>query len=392
MIKAKVILFTSKKMKDGTHPLMLRLTKGTARKYLAIGYNLNESEWNSNSGKVVGRSPKSKELQHIIERIELNALQKIQMLEVGLDEAAQLLGATTESKYVLDYWQGVVSKLSETGKKGNAQAYRNTLGAFKKFRKDKDIEFASLNYKTVKTFEEFLQTNGLQTNGISFHMRTLRALYNRAIKDGLTNKENYPFEKYKIKKEKTQHRALTKEDIKTIRDCELETDGQRFARDIFMFSFYMRGMSFVDIAFIKVENIHQNRLQYRRAKTGQIFSIKLTDEANEIIARYTDFSNPQNYVFPIVQNEITKYDDYSREMRRTNRRLKKIGKSLNLTLPLTTYVARHSWATIAKRGGTSVAVISEGMGHATEHITQVYLDSFENSVLDDANELITKLD
>jgi len=159
-------------------------------------------------------------------------------------------------------------------------------------------------------------------------------------------------------------------------------------KDLFMFSFYNRGMNFVDIAFLKVKNIESGRLNYTRQKTGQQFSIKITDKSKEIIDRYNDLKNPESYIFPIIYRKGKEYLDYRNAMRLMNKKLKKISNLLKLDVPLTTYVSRHSWATIAKRSGISTAVISEGLGHESEETTQVYLDSFENDVLDDANELV----
>ena len=162
----------------------------------------------------------------------------------------------------------------------------------------------------------------------------------------------------------------------------------QFWKDLFMFSFYNRGMNFVDMAFLKVKNIENARLNYTRQKTGQQFSIKITEKARVIIDRYNDLKDPESYVFPIIYRKGKEYMDYRNAMRLMNKKLKKISNLLKLDVPLTTYVSRHSWATIAKRSGIATAVISEGLGHESEETTQVYLDSFENNVLDDANDLI----
>ena len=159
-------------------------------------------------------------------------------------------------------------------------------------------------------------------------------------------------------------------------------------KDLFMFSFYNRGMNFVDMAFLKVKNIESGRINYTRQKTGQHFSIKVTDKSKSIIDKYNDLKEPESYIFPIIYRKGNEYLDYRNAMRLMNKKLKKISELLNLDVPLTTYVSRHSWATIAKKSGVATAVISEGLGHTTEEITQVYLDSVENDVLDDANDLI----
>jgi len=260
-----------------------------------------------------------------------------------------------------------------------------------KLRKQKDISFKKLNYKTLIEFESFLLKRGLKTNGISFHLRTLRAIYNRAINSNVASINDYPFKKYKIKNEKTIHRAISKEELKRIKNHKSDDKSVDFAKDCFMFSFYTRGMSFIDLANLKHENIHENTLQYRRSKTGQPFTIKLTDNALAIIEKYTNLNPNNSYVFPIIKHENRKYTEYRNALTLVNKKLKIIGKSINCSIPLTTYVARHSWATIAKHDGVSTSIISEGLGHATEHTTQIYLDSFGNDVIDKANDIITDL-
>ena len=149
-------------------------------------------------------------------------------------------------------------------------------------------------------------------------------------------------------------------------------------------------MSFVDIAYLKVKDVRKGRLNYSRQKTSQKYSMAILEPAMEIIKRYSDLKDPEAFLFPLLDPKHEKIHELYRScMRNQNRRLKEIGKKLELSLPLTSYVARHSWATIAKRSGVPTAVISEGLGHTTENTTQVYLDSFENEVLDAANRLIT---
>lgn len=397
MASIKIVLFTHKKLKDNSHPIVIQIIKDRKRKLISTGFSAKISEWNEKTNSPNRKHPNQAQLKLFLKQKLVNAETCLMDLSAtekafSLEELVEKIKGEKKTGNVLEFWNKVIEELDKTGKKGNSSAYKNTFGVFKKFRKNKDLEFSELNYKMVVKFEEYLLKNGLQTNGISFHMRTLRALYNRAVKDELVSKENYPFAKYKIKKEKTQHRALTKEEVKKIRDIKLENKALQVARDYFMFSFFTRGMSFIDMAYLKKENIHKDRIQYRRAKTGQLFTLKLTDEAKEIIDRYIDNSGKTEYIFPIVQHEENKFKEYRNSMRLTNKKLSKVGELVECSIPLTTYVARHSWATIAKRGGISTSVISEGLGHATEHITQVYLDSFENSVLDEANELITSLD
>jgi integrase len=299
------------------------------------------------------------------------------------------------------YVDQIVASLEKSNKKGNANAYRYCLNSVKDFRKKKDFRLDELDYNFIRKYQQYLEGKDIivnkgkeneyrkkhSVNGISYYLRTLRAICNLAIKDGLIESSEYPFKNITIKSQKTRKRAVNKDIIKMVEDLEVPENLQLW-KDIFMFSFYNRGMNFVDVAFLKVKNIENGRLNYTRQKTGQQFSIKVTDKAMAIILGYNDLKNPESYIFPIIYRKGKEYLDYKNAMRLMNKKLKKISNLLKLDVPLTTYVSRHSWATIAKRSGIATAVISEGLGHESEETTQVYLDSFENDVLDDANELI----
>jgi len=224
-------------------------------------------------------------------------------------------------------------------------------------------------------------------------LRTLREIINRAIKEGLSEETAYPFKNIPIKSEQTRKRAVNREVIKKVEELDVSYDKNlKFYKDLFMFSFYNRGMSFVDLAYLKVKNIENGRLNYTRRKTGQLFSIKITPKAQVIIDIYCKSKQPEDYLFQIIHRKENEYQDYRNAMRFMNKELKKISELLNLDISLSSYVSRHSWATIAKKSGISTSVISEGLGHTTEEVTQVYLDSFENDVLDDANDLITNME
>jgi integrase len=242
----------------------------------------------------------------------------------------------------------------------------------------------------LEAFREFLIKRKCSVNTISVHLRTLRAIYNKAIKEKAVSEDLYPFKNFKISTETTKKRAIKREDIEAIIKLDLSSRPDLdYARDLFLFSFFFRGMSFVDIAFLKVSDIIGDRLYYTRKKTRQKFSIKITEKAWGVIKKYNDLSNKKSYIFPILQREGEEYLDYRNAMRLVNKKLKKLSEMAELSEPITTYTARHSWATIAKRSGIPTAIISEGLGHDSEETTQIYLDSFENDVLDQANEIVT---
>jgi len=402
MIKVAVCLYKSKLLKDNTYPIMIRFSQLKQKKYIATGLSAFIEEWDFSKNRFK-LSPPQKRTLHMQNNILIDRyMVKAQELVVKktdlnkiypIDFIVQELTKKNTPTSVFSYFDGYIKRLEKTGNIGNSKAYKNTLGVFKEFRNRKDLTFDELNYNVLRKFEESLQGAGRKINAISFHMRTLRSLYNKAIKEGFAQPELYPFKDFRIKREKTAKRAIIKGNITLLKELDLSNRPEfDKARDYFLFSFYTRGMSFVDMANLKVANIINDRLIYSRNKTNQKFTIKITPQISEIISKYNDLKERDSYLFPIIINPKGDiYTQYRNGMRLTNKKLKLLGEELKLPVGLSTYVSRHSWATIAKREGIPTAVISEGLGHETERTTQIYLDSFENDVLDDANDLITNI-
>jgi site-specific recombinase XerD len=232
-------------------------------------------------------------------------------------------------------------------------------------------------------------------NSISVYFRTLRSLFNKAIQEKLIKIEKYPFNVYKISKlsVKTKKRAISMESIQKISNLDFEIDSLDWhSKNYFLFSFYTMGTNIVDIAHLTKANIEDGRLKYKRMKTGNEYNIKLLAPALEILDYY--LKHPKsNYIFPMLNNTIhisptQIHNRVKKVTKQINASLKSIGVLCEIEIKLTTYVARHSFATVLKRNGVSTSIISEAMKHDTEKTTQIYLDSFENSVIDDANETL----
>lgn len=399
MASVKLIYFKNKLLNDGTSPIQIQIIHKRIRRRISTGISVLPENWDNKNCKLINFPKNEKHIvtkkNFLLKKLYMNAEEVILDLETSgesytVDDIIQKLKGV-ESASVLNFIEKRIEELYKQKKDGNARAYKNHYGVLGQFIKSRDFTFDQMTYKWLKKFETYLISRGNSTNGISFQMRTLRAIYNRAIKEKLAKKENYPFDDYKIHSAKTQKRALKKEEIIKIRDLDLTgKPAVERARDLFMFSFYCMGMSFVDIAYLKVEDIRNGRLYYSRQKTSQQYNFELVQPSLEIIKKYSDLKNPDEYVFPIIDpNNDDPYRSYQTQRQKTNHKLKDVAKLLEISTPLTSYVARHSWATIAKRSGIPTAVISEGLGHTTEKTTQIYLDSFENEVLDAANRLIT---
>jgi site-specific recombinase XerD len=393
MTSIKPLLYKHKKLKDGSHPIVLQFIKERKRKLLSLGQSAKEEEWIEDKGLPSRKHPYQSKLTNFIKGKLADANKIVIDLEsknkpYALEDIINKMKGKTSSEYLFVYFDQVIERLSKQEKKGNEIVYRCTKKSLQSFHEE-DILISDIDNRFLIAYNEFLVQEGLKTNSISVYMRTLRALLNRAINEGILSDESYPFKKYTIKSETTAKRAISKDDINKIRDLELKPHSTLdMTRDFFMFSFYNRGISFVDLAFLRHSDIQDDRIVYKRRKTGQKFSIKITEPTRNIIEKYAREDN--DYIFPIIKRPENKFLDYKNAARLMNKKLKTLATLAEIDADLTTYVARHSWATIAKRSGIPTAIISEGLGHETEETTQIYLDSFENKTLDDANELIIK--
>ena len=294
------------------------------------------------------------------------------------------------SRYSLfRFMESVIMNLKECGKIRTAETYTATLQSFSRFRRGRDLMLDEITPDIIQAYEAYLRVRGAVPNTTSFYMRILRAVYNRAVESEAIEQRN-PFRHVYTGTERTVKRAIPIAAISRIKNLELPRGSKMdFARDMFMLSFYLRGMSFVDMAFLRKKDRADNHVTYRRRKTGQRLDIAWTKEMQSIAEKYPP--NPTQYLLPILTNPLS--DEriaYRNRASCINRQLKTIARMTNLKIPLTLYCARHSWASAARTKGIPVSIISEGMGHDSEATTQIYLASLETSVIDRANALIIR--
>ena len=290
---------------------------------------------------------------------------------------------------LFNFMESIIAKLKQNGKVRTSETYKSALNSFKKFRQEEDIMLDCLTSEVMESYEAWLKGRGVAPNTISFYTRILRAVYNRAVEDDIIENRN-PFRHVYTGVDKTVKRALPLSVIKKIKALDLSLNASLdFARNMFLMSFYLRGMSFIDMAFLKKSDLKNGYVTYRRRKTGQQLIIEWTKEMQMILDKYPE--NTTDYLLPIIKNPGTNERCTYRNMGyNINHNLKKIAKMVCVQIPLTLYVARHSWASAAKAKGIPLSVISEGMGHDSEATTQIYLASLDTSVVDRANSLILK--
>ena len=284
----------------------------------------------------------------------------------------------------------VIGQLKRLNRERTSETYASALSSFMRFRKNKDVQLDDMDADLMMEYEAWLKAKDVSLNTVSFYMRILRATYNRAVEKGLTV-QKHPFKHVYTGMDKTRKRAISMKDIKRIKELDLSGKPHwELARDMFLFSFYTRGMSFIDMAYLKKSDLKNGILSYRRHKTGQQLHIKWENCMEAIVAKYAAGCS-EDYLLPILRlpsNNLR--SQYKSTLFRINKYLKEIAKLCGIATPLTMYVSRHSWASIAKSKNIPISVISEGMGHDSEETTRIYLASLDGSVIDKANSLILK--
>lgn len=308
-----------------------------------------------------------------------------------VDEIVELFRKQIVNSSLFEFMENIIATYKRRGQIRTGETYLSTLNSIKLYRDNRDMQLLELNSEFVISYERYLRNKGVQHNTISFYMQRLRAVYNKAVYEELIE-QKFPFKHLKIGIEKTVKRAISIRYMKRIKALKLkESSSKDFARDMFLFSFYTRGMSFVDIAYLLKKDLRKGMLIYRRKKTGQKLIIHWESCMEKIANKYKP-GNSSPYLFSILdESKGDTRRQYHNTLTLINRNLKKIGEEIGLEIPLTMYVARHSWATIARREGVPLSIISEGMGHDNEKTTQIYLASLDNKVVDNANRKILKL-
>ncbi|GAB3953307.1 site-specific integrase [Spirosoma harenae] len=423
-----IIYRTAKTLADGSHPFWVRITKDRKSKFVATGLSLHPQYWNAEKGKI--RSSYPTERRKFLEAAFRTWQERYEDAAENYASGDQPHNAadiadkvsderrTTRQFKLLAYFDELISQFEKTGNVGNRKVYRDVQNNLSRYiGEGKDVSFDHVTVKFCNGWETKMRSEGLTEITLSVKFRTLRAVLNKAIANGYAKFEHYPFaritaetHKYQVGKfdTKTTKRAISKADIRKIESYEPEPYTGPYAslrdhsarlllaRDLFLFSYYCGGINFVDMAGLQWRNIGTDlddkpRLTYTRQKTGGRFSIRLIPQALTILERYRvgEKPYPTEYVFPILHSALhktptQKHNRASKIMGQVNKDLKSIGTATGIETPLTTYVARHSFATSLKRSGVATGIISEAMGHSDERTTQIYLSGFDTDLVDAA--------
>lgn len=409
MVTIKIKLRTDK-TKQNEMPIVVQIIYKRKRRRIHTGKSIAEEKWDQNKDlpKVHYKHYKLlksylQELQSKCEETVLKLEKKHEYLTIDIisDTLKNQIRGGNDENYFYKYYE---VKLQEYKDKGSFKTSSVSRGAFNKLKKfqSKDFPIEQLNYNFINDFDTYMKKTGCGINTISIYMRAIRSIYNKAIKEGIVDSNLYPFKNYTVKSETTQKRHLTKSEILKIKNVNLEhIPVVELMRDLFMFGIYARGMNYIDICKLKVkdvitikltdekdEEIIERRINYTRSKTKSKFSIKVSNDMWCVIKKHGNLvGTKEDFLFPIFKKD-SDYKYYDDRLRKFNRKLRIVQKTAKIDHAFTSYYMRHSYAMLAKNGGLSISLIKDSMGHSDVSITETYLASFSNEILDDANEKI----
>lgn len=379
---------SSSKMGEGT--LHYQLIQHRVAVQRTTGYQIAASEWNEKKSAIIlpeQDASRYRQLSVIRDRLRWSIKQLHRIVqsdeEITANEVLDRFDELNSRQSFFTFMKREVERLATAGKARTAETYQSALRSFQQYRQGEDVMLYELTPEVAEDYQLYLINKGVSMNTVSFYMRILRATLNKAVKQKLTP-QTHPFDDVYTGIDNTVKRAIELESIRCIKKLDLSIQPQlNFARDMFMLSFYFRGMSFVNMTYLKRSNLQNGFLTYHRKKTGQQLTIKWEEKMQTILDKY-----PQDsvYLLPILKTDRgDEREQYKRASKQINRWLRKIGTMAGISFPLTMYVSRHSWASIAKQKNIPIGVISDGLGHDSEKTTQIYLTQLDTSAVDRAN-------
>jgi integrase/recombinase XerD len=392
MATLTLVLDTRKANREGKYPLLFRIGLNRKYSYINTGVHLLPAQFNQQKSSIVGNA----ELNAKIKQQEAEYLQKLHLLLLDYPELNdpqviknKLLEKPAHDITIQEFWEEHIESLYTSGRNGGAKVYKMSLSALSKHM-DFNIPFKRFTYRELIQLENRLFKHGVSVNGIGVYFRSLRAIYNKAINMEVASVENYPFRKYKIKKDKTTPRVLSIDEMKAYFGLQLSPNHPEYiywnlGKLIFMF----RGINITDLLQLNSGSLKNKRIIYKRSKTGKLYSIALTPEIEEVLGTF----NSNETLLGIVDTDYLRSrrkSEYLIQKRKViNKHLKKIGISLGFKEELTTYVFRYSYANIAKQMGYSKDLIAEALGHEYGNsVTGIYLEQFDQDIVDMMNKTI----
>jgi integrase len=392
MPSVKVLLKLNKQKPNGEYPLYIRITKDRRSKFISLGIYIQKKYWNENDSKLKSSHPNSARLNNLIaknvkeaEALALDLeLKNLSLSSINFKEAVK--GKSSSS--FLDYADTLINRLEKSGKIATYKRYKVIVNKLRSYKAN-SMAFEDFTVTFLKDYESYLISLGNSTNTIHTNLKTLRAILYQAIKENLFPQEKNPFFQFKLKTSKVEKQKLSKEEIRRIVNLDLEENSKLWhTRNYFMFSFYLAGIRFSDLAQLQWSNVVDNKLKYKMSKTGSTIEHLLTDSSNKILDFYRPNKiNNSQFIFPILSQEKSLYsskqlyNDISSKNAMINSTLKDLAKLAEIKKKISFHISRHSWADLARKGKMDIYSISKALRHSNITTTENYFKSLDDETL-----------
>lgn len=396
---ALIVLDTRVKKANGTFPLIMRIVHNRKSTQLPLGLSLHPKDWDATKHQIKPSYQGTESVtrlnnQHrkkVAEALDIiSKLEEKKVLHTLTIQHLKELIEKSNNLSFIKYTENMIDDMKKVQRFGSARAYQGVISVLQTFTKTLDISFTDITYSFLVKFEQYHISNGNSLNGLAVYLRTIKAVFNSAIKAKLVERDLYPFTEYTIKTKKTRKRAISTTAISAIESLSFEPNHPLYnTHNYFMFCFYSRGMPFADMSYLKWSNLIDGRIIYERQKTDKPYSIRVTPQLQQILDRYPKQEN-NDYIFPIITKATSEeqYRQVKWARSRYNKKLKKIAELCGIQETLTSYVSRHSFASIANTLKVPITNISQMLGHGSIKTTQIYLDSLPNQMIDDATDMV----
>lgn len=405
-VQYKFVLDKRRTRDNKIYPLRLRIYDNDGNKEKSLDIFLNEKDWDDKGQIIRTTDPNYKNNSFRLTSAKNRVDRKIMLAEDGEEAllpddiiASVSRKAAPKSKVTVRQFSNVlIADMIKAGKAGNSMAYRDAIKSIISFTGNEALKFEDITYKLLDKYNTALLTKGrkknskgLKVNAIAAYMRSIRAIYNKAIKAEVVSEKHYPFKKFAIETEETISRRLTIDEMKAIVNYDVPVNSPAWHnRNLFMLSFCMIGINFADMLTLTDKHITSGRIVYRRHKTGKIYNLALQPVAASILAIYMSHRRQgSNYLLPFLKpttNGVQEKNYIMQICKNCSKYMKRIAIACGVKKEVSTYYARYSWANICKSLGYSKDLIAEALGHEYgNRVTGIYLDNYDHDTIDTAN-------
>lgn len=389
------IKIIQKKKEAELLPIYLYIYARGSKNLISTGFSCTAKDWDKDKMKfkktVNGYTKKNRILRNTLNKAEDVVLDMRLRGEGWSFERFYKLYRDDIGNWVLEFIALKVQEFKEADKVGTSKSYHDLYNSVKKFSR-KDFHFEVITVRWLELYVKYLERNNNTSGGVGVKLRTLRAVYNDAIKRGLVSKKYYPFDEFKVSKYKgeKQKKHLTRVELERLKDVVLP-ERLNIYRNYFLFQYYAWGVNVADMMLFEWQMIKNDTITFNRAKTGKEIIIVFSDGAKQMLQYFKMMPSNNDFIFPILNktdlSASQKYNAKRRFARKYNKALKDIAKLANINESITSYYSRHTFATLMKNNNVNISAISEMMGHNDIKITQdVYLGLFPTEYFKLVNE------